>query len=398
MALESCPALPIHPVEVFVAYFQRRRGKQVTVYYWDAAAGKQARLSRAESRHLDELPDDEVRSWLAAWEKDHGREVRRVLLGKLAPTDPVAKLRDAALADWQLLRPIRANTLEDYRRYFDHAVAFFIGKHSLQDVRKWAAHVPAFPAFLRVERELGVDAVKQVCRNLLRFGRYLVKQRVLAAPWYLEAPKTGRPAGTPLPGYMTEQEVVAYARSLPAPWCLVPLLCYGGPLRPEECFALEKSDFLTGAEAAAATLTHKRLAREGLGSRLSISIDKTIVGPRVDYLTKTHYAAGVANMWSAACARAAAEVLRDLPEGRVFPGGRDGINKQYRDAVGAKGWGAKDWSRLAGVEFRLRDIRLELAKDQFRHSNISTTQRYMRIPPGLIKEARGGKQDFDDVG
>ena len=49
-----------------MAFFQRRPGKQgtqVKVYTWQN--GKQVALPRVKIRHLDNLADDQIESWLA---------------------------------------------------------------------------------------------------------------------------------------------------------------------------------------------------------------------------------------------------------------------------------------------------------------------------------------------
>ena len=384
-----------------MAYFQRRRGRQVTVYYW--SKGKVVPLSRAETRHLDDLRDEDIEAWLEKWEETGGVPRARSRRRSLHSTDDLAKWFASHMKDHEAYSQPSENTMKEYRYNLTYIEEYFVKHLSLKDFKKWWRHTANFGTYLTIEKSLQPPTVRKICQSLSRFGKYLVMQGELSHPWLVRAPRSKGKRQTPLIKKLTPEEAIGYANTLinekRTIWALEALLSYFGSLRPEEVYALEKSDFITGVAARRDAKTWDRFQKYGLGSGLSIRINKTLTGPKVLELTKTHYAKGVVNIWHKEAAILIAGLLKDLGEGRLFEDWtRNQVNYRYQLHVKPlTGLNSGD-RRRASANYLGKVIGLDpiLLQDHLRHSELETTMLYTRDPMDRDKET--GNQDFDDVG
>lgn len=382
-----------------MAYKWRKPNGDVYVSYYDRTTKAVATLDRALTAHLDPLPDPAVDAWVREWEASSGVARVRSRRRSLASDDALAGMIQAFLDEHAALRDAKASTRQDLRHHLEHyAVEFFVRHHAQRDVQRWAKHTAGFPLWLRTTHpNMRVTSVKKVIQSLRRFGEYLATHQVIPQPWLLPLPQTKQRPKTPLVRAITPEAVLAAAGKLPPRWALAVLLGYFASLRPEETYALAKSDFLTGDRAKRDAKTHGRFVKLGLGSGLAVSITKTKTRVGDEPLVKTHYAYGVVNIWSLEAARAAGTLLHNLPNGPLFAGKRQAIDREYRELVKPLlDCAAYDLRRASGL-YLGRTIGVEpfLLQDHFRHSTITTTMLYTRRP--LDEQETVDTQDFDDV-
>jgi integrase len=386
-----------------MAYFQRRRNNQVAVYFWNKDTGKPQQVSREETAELDVLSDDEVRAWLIKWEAANGRSRIRSRRRSLLKDDELSKLIEAHLAEHAALYAPSEGTMAEYRYHFEtYITPYFVRDKGAKDLKTWHTLTPSFGAYLIQEKKLSPGSVRKICQTLQRFGGFLVDQGLISHPWRVRSPRSKGKRTTPLSHRLGPEDALALADSLARAghplWALEMLLSYFGSLRPEEVYALNKEDFITGQAARSRARTWGRFQKHGLGSGLSVLIEKTHIGKEPSTLTKTHYARGVVNIWDSAAAVAIAALLRELPDGRLFGGTRAQINYQYRKiAKPTVNLNAQD-RRRASANYLGKEVGVDpiLLQDHLRHSEIETTMLYTRDPMDRNKDS--GNQDFDDVG
>jgi hypothetical protein len=382
-----------------MAFWDRRRNQQVTVYYWDRALKKQRVVPREVTAHLDDLADAEVEQWVAGWESSDGRARVRSKARALAASDQVAVLIQGFMEEHEALRDTGHRTRQDLRHCLEHyAVEYFVRQHATKNVRRWWLHTATFPVWLRATyNTLHIDTVKKIIHAVRRFGEYLATHHIIPQPWLIPLPRVRKRPTTPLLRAVAPEAALAAAAKLEPRWALVVLLGYFASLRPEETYALTKADFVTGTRAKRDAKTHARFAKQGLGSGLSVVVAKTKTRDGDTPLAKTHYAYGVVNVWSVEAAMAVAAAIRDLPDGPLFVERRWPLDRQYDGLIKPLlEASAYDLRRASGL-YLGREIGLEpfLLQDHFRHSVLTTTLLYTRRP--LDEQETAETQDFDDV-
>lgn len=380
-----------------MAYWNRRRGREVTAYYYDINQKKNVQVPRTETRHLDDLLDEDIDKWLEEWEQSKGiariRSVQRVVLG----TDELKRLIESHLEDHSIRRNTRDVTLNGYRYHFyTYIVPYFVSEKSEKDVRKWYLHMDPFPMDL-LKVGLHVKTVRGICQTLVRFGRYLVRQRVLSHPWLIEMPRTRDRRKVPLTRKLDPEQAIELASKLESKAALVVLLGYFASLRPEEIYALSVSDFITGQEARNRARAWKGLQKYGLGSGLSIYITKTSLKKAVKPETKTPQAKAVVNVFNVEAAKLIASHLKSI-DGRLFPENRYHLDKWYAEVIKPViGMNCKDLERAA-ANYLGKRVGLDpyTLQDHMRHAEMSTTLLYTRDPYEVQENT--GSLNLDDVG
>lgn len=372
-------------------------------YYYDRKLKKQVWVPLAITSLWDGLAREAADARFAEWLADSGiskvRSRRRSVSQDLETLflEYRAYLRDMRGAE-------RGTTTRDEEsRLRTYAVEYFVRHKATNSVSHWWQYTQTYGPWLRATYpDLKILTVKKLCQAVRRFGEYLAGRGIISQPWLVPAPKTRERRKTPLTKRLTPEEILSVSAALMTNnepmWALFVSLTYFATLRPEETYALSLSDFLTGATARSEAHTYARLASHGLGSGLSIHIHKTHIAAEPAALTKTHYATGITNIWSADGAKFIAGVLRGLPPGRLFPGTRSQLNAGYRALVKPLlGVNAKDIQRAAGFYLgRVKGLDPILLKDVFRHSVITTTMLYIRRPEDETEAP--AQQDFTDVG
>lgn len=382
-----------------MAYWQRRRDHQVTVYYYDRESKKVRAVPREEVAHLDPLSDEEVAAWVVDWESSHGYRRVRSRTRALVKSDRLASLIQGFLDDHAAMRETKDKLRQDMRRYLEHyIVGYFVQQNGEKSVRHWWRLTPDFPRWLRsTYPRLHITTIKKIIQTLRRFGVYLATHYVIPQPWLLQLPRIKQRPQTPLIRPLSPTDVFSIAKKLEPKWKLMVLLGYFASMRPEEIYVLTRADFLTGERAKRDAKTHSRFARAGIGSGLSVAITRTKTREGELPLMKTVYSYGVVNVWSAEAAKEIAAVVRAAGDGPFFPGSRYSLDREFKRIVRPLlAAPAYDLRRASGL-YLGREIGLDplLLQDHFRHSSIQTTMLYTRRP---LDEVEGADtQDFDDV-
>lgn len=384
-----------------MAYIHWRRGKQVTVYYYDKNTGKQIPLPRKQTKHLDGMPKDEVVKWVEDWERKHGKTVNRSERMHLREDDLLATL-------WRLYQTYRmkmknrseATAKTETENFEKHVVAFFVKKHQKKDPADWHPLVPAFHDHL-FEIGLADTTIQKILWSLERFGKYLVFRRHMTFPFVIYPPARENMKITPLKVERSPEDILTFVKNAQYTYKdidfnLAVLLGYFAALRPSELFALEKADLLTGENSLLDCKTAAGFKKHGLGSRLSVAIYKALTP---DGNVKTQGSRDIVHIWNADAAKAIAKLVKDKPDGRLFPFSIDWLERAWKDHVKSKLGVTPHDLRRASCLWLGREKRIEvtLLQDHMRHAEIETTLLYTRRPNPIQEKVKKSIQNFDDV-
>ena len=406
-----------------MAFIAARKGRKgIYVYYHDRNRGRQQQVPRKFTKHLDNATEEEIQAWLDEWEEKHGLAKQRSDRLRLADKDKLAVLWKNYQSHYFAINKRRdATEARETADFENHILPFFVGELENKKPETWHEHVPAFHAKL-FESGLSDQTVRYILWALQRFGEYLVWSRHMRFPYAIQTPSRENQKVTPLQVRLEPDELL---RQLKIPvrvrTCdnvegeggrphiltaadieLSVLLGYFASLRPAEQWALNKEDFLTGAVAERETKTLAGFRKHRLGSKLSVVINKTWQRkkpPVIEDLAKSHYSFGVVNVWYPAAAKRIAELLRERPDGRLFPLTYYGWFQAWRTLVMPKlKVSAHDLRRASGLYLgRTKRLELTLLQEHFRHAEIETTMLYIREPEVPDKPKVKNMQDFDDV-
>lgn len=387
----------------FVNY--RRKNKSVHVYYYDKSTAKLVQLPRSQTKHLDGKPADEVQAWVEKWEKEHG-------VAKERGTREVLKDDDKLLALWRqyqshrmATRKRRTGTASKEGLLFERdIVSFFVREHQTKDPALWHDLVPKFHTHL-FKKGIKDGTIQKILWTLERFGKHLVFQRYMSFPFVIQIPSRDNHKVTPLKVRKTPEDILKFVKDATIEcninFRLAILLGYFAGLRPSETFALSKSDLLTGDTAEKLSGTYNGFKKFNLGSRLAIDVCKTVFdgkdgAPRE--MTKTETSCGVVNVWNSEAAKMIASLVKEMPNGRLFPYSLGWLNRAWRQYVKPKLRSTPHDLRRASALYLGRTVRIDLTllQEHMRHAEIETTMLYTREPKRAEKTTKW-KQDFDDV-
>lgn len=405
-----------------MAFVVPRKGKKgIYVYYHDRATGKQQQVPRKKTKHLDKASQQEIQEWLDQWDKQHGRAAERSERINLKDDERLMQLWNQYKTQHTASSKRRIQAENSEQRLFDnHILPFFVGQLQNKTPESWHDQIPNFHAYL-FSKKLGDQTNRYVLWALRRFGEHLVWARHMNYPFAVKVPARQNPNTTPLEITLTPDQILNSIESSfgvsAKKWLkiggrpheiseddikLSVLIGYFGSLRPQEQWALEKSDFITGDVAEKHTKTLPGLRSYGLGTKLSIVISKSwqkTNPPKIEALTKSHYSAGVVNIWNPKAAKLIAELVKKKPAGRVFKMSYFGWFQLWRRTIYPKiGVSAHDLRRASGQYLgKVKRIDLMTLKEHMRHSEIETTILYTRDPAVPLLKANEKHQDFDDI-
>lgn len=382
----------------------RRNSKKVYVYYYDRIKKKLVQLPRKKTRHLDGVTPDEALKWLEEWEQDNGYAKARIDSITLGADDKLKVLWDHYQQSRMARRKRRVRTQNAETDLLEHFVApFFVRDHQRKDPTRWHELIPEFHTHL-LARSISTHTKKKVLWALERFGKHLVFHRLMTFPFNIQSLAREHQKTTPLKVRKTPTDILSFVKTHHFKdehinFRLAILLGYFAGLRPSELYALEKSDFFAGDSAIKYSKTHEGFSKINLGSKLSVKVDKTLIGNEVELLVKSHYSYGVVNIWNVAAAREIASYLKDMPSGRLFPFSRGWLDRAWREKLSDRLQAtAHDLRRASALHLgRTARIPLTLLQEHMRHAEIETTMLYTR-EPAIPDEKFAGDQDFDDVG
>jgi len=387
-----------------MAFFSRRRNSnKITVYYFDNVEGRQKQVPRRLTRILDDMADADITAWVEKWEAANGVVIDRTQRTLLKKSDELTTLWAAFQADHKALRDISATTARSQDNLFRrHILEYFLVAHQEKNPRRWHTLMPGLVVHLRGRERLSLDQVKRICWLMRRFGEYLQQYGILNHPWVIRIPaKRGR-RPTPLKVALEPDTVMSHARLLHEAGhnhaALMLLLGYFCSLSPSETYVLHREDFLTGNVAIKRTRTVAGLTKYGLGSRLSVIINKALISSGEEVLPKNDYRFGTVNVWRKDAALLIGAILKVCLPGKLLRMTRDqlyGIHRKYiQKPLNVT---AHDLRR-ASCLYLGRVIALDplLLQSHMRHAELSTTMLYTRQPDQIDKIV--AEADFDDVG
>lgn len=397
--------------------FYRNKFGHVIIQVYDADRKGTKKVPRKECAHLDGASDDIVMQWRAMYLRQRLREApvaeRAGEQRALAPTEEAAFLFKQFMDEHQRLRKTSGPTRKiEEARWRGYIEPYFVGDRRARDVRLWCMFVADFPTWLG-NSKLQTNQQKKVINLARRFGEFLTRHRKIPERWWFMLPVDNCSAVTPLSAELTPDDALKFAASAPCRAQLLLLLGYFASLRPEESFALQKRDFLTGDKARSLARTHARFASAGLGSGLSIAITKAHKKDRQISEPKTRSSRAVVNIWNGDAARMIAERLRELPDGWLFPSKNEGrplgrealFSYWFKYGLKTKADGQEGEALMTMHDLRRAsclylgrtlDLPVTLLQEHMRHSDIKTTMLYMRRPE--VKFAAPEEQNWDDVG
>lgn len=414
-----------------MASWYPRRGNCITVYFYDKVSQKLSTLPRSQTKHLDGKPEAEIDAWVNTWAEENGHKVHRALKHSLRDSDELTILWNEFQDFVQEIKKIETKT-RDARDsdFYLYVVPYFVERCGEKDVRNWYKHVKKFTLFISAESGLKnpVDRKKKIWL-VRRFGEYLVTSNILSQPWVLVMPSTKVKPKTPLRVRRDPEEILSMARRLlakadePRPrtmttpsgkvvgltktrfsndklMALSLVIGYFASLGPGEVYGLYKEDFLTGAFAKQVVeATHSELQKHGLGSGMTISVERQLGDASIEKYVKNDYRCGPVNVWDVEAARLIASIIKEMPSGRLFPLSRGRLDKLHGKHIkSVLQLTAHDLRRSSALHLgRTVKLTLETLQKHLRHAEIETTMLYIREPE-VSQQKNLERQDFDDVG
>lgn len=350
--------------------FWRRYSHGVVVFYREE--GKQCRLGRDETRHLDTEPDHNIDQWVANWSL--ANEGAKPQTEHLTHADTLSLVE--AFCTYLVARKKSPKTIAQHRHNLTaHCLPFFVSLHQLTAPALW----PTKSVRLLEHLEgLGVGArtINTANVSMRVFWNWLLEEGKGAGPLLLRN-AVQEANETPLNFTVTPEEVLAYAYKSPEATALA-WLGFFFSLRPQEVVALRPSDFRAG-KAATELECCKVMAEAKLYGRLAVNITRQRVGNK--FTAPKSDSKGWVACFHEEAARVIVEVLRGLPPDKlIFEHRLDWLFRVWK-REGYPGLTLKDLRRASiywlGHHTKLPFIAL---KNHARHSDPSTTALYVRRP------------------
>ena len=363
-------------------YFQRRKNRKGITVYYTALDGSIKTVPRHYVEHLDNEPPHNIQAWIAnneaRWEASAG-----VPLG-LQLSD--SRLEGLA-SSWVAFREKRGYGIKNTRTRAAHALRddvfpYFLSRDPpLTDPANWPS---ASFGLVEWQEKAGISEANRIhSRTALRkFWKWLADTRQILPGLDLPLDMTRRSAQpTTLAYTLTPDEVLEFARVQPdSSIRLMALLGYFGSLRPQELFALRRSDFFAG-NAVADKECCRVMARYGFFGKLAVNITRQ---HRQDgsFTTPKAFSAGLVAIWNERAATMIREVLLTAKDA-------DGQLFKFKP-----NWCAELWKRQGIQGLTLHDLRkasmywlghhgnmdLIPLKNHARHAKVETTMIYCRRP------------------
>lgn len=364
-----------------MAYWYRKNGKYVTVYFEHPDTGVQTQLKRKATKHLDRQPDQAIELWVEEWARlNEAKEARRDTIGATPEQENAFK---GFLLHLEKEDERARNTLRNYRRWLKWAVEYF----REEPLASWPKTSRGFGTWLLSEKRVSESETKAANRAIAKFWRWAEEEELPGVEGVLKV-KGGkkRYKPTPLQRTMTPDEALALAWRAPSPFNLMVLVGYFMSLRPQETFALTPDNFLAGKEAAALEC-NLVLGQHGLYNRLAYYVEEQIVDTG-DEDDPKDYSFGWVGCFDERAARLIIRLLENFT-------GFDKKPNHYYNL----------WRQSKASDFTLKDLRRAsiywlghyttlppgALQNHARHQSIETTQLYMRRPGEGPREA-GGKR------
>ncbi len=368
-----------------MAFWQKKSGSRVFVYFWDKLAMKQRTLPRDETRGLDSLTEAEIDAWVRNWELVNERG--SASQAHVPLSDPLWIA--AVEAFCQFLQTDFARhpyTIQIHRRnLLVFALPYFRDELGLKDLGDIREHSRLVSPWLRTKLQIAESKIKAIHHSLSMFWNWLSEEGIASGKLVLRNRRLG-PRQTPLKHLPTPQDILAW-ESARANLSLLLLLGYFFSLRPQETFALQVNDFVAG-RLAQSQESCRVMAAAGLYDRLLVKVYRQ-KSRGLDHMPDPKAnSKGLVACFSEEAAKIIVKELnqreRDEP---LFPFGAD--------------WYFKSWRRYGYPDLTLKDCRraslywlghytkldVVALRNHARHKSIETTALYTRRPLDLSVSA-----------
>ena len=402
--------------------FYRDKGNRVIAQIYLVDQRRQIKIPRKYIKHLDRLTNtEEIQTFIDNW-ANLEYPALKIKARFFAEKDEAKVLFDKFVISTDTLREngLSEETKRDfYYQYFEKYIGKFFGARGIKDVRAWGFHLIDLRDWLLHHESKSRKLTSRVLSRLEQFSKYLVEARIIAEPWLVNKPDTGANDHTPLPREIKPEDIMGFAqKALKAEEprediALLALIGFYMGLRPGETFALKREDFFTGEQSEKRSITNLRFAKYGLGSKLTVVINKQKKRDKItregDKITarevntpppKTPGSKGYVTCWDKDAAKAIAVILQGRQTGPLFVQTRDVLFDKWAEVTKSGELAditLHDLRRASGFYLgRILDIPFALLQDHLRHKDPRTTHKYTRRPKDDYN-VTADQQDFDDV-
>lgn len=358
-----------------MAYFQRS-GSRVRVFVYSAEDGKPKALPRKKTKHLDSQPDDVVRLIV---EREWGRPKAQ---SHEPPLDLQKQFEGFLL--YSEGRGKSQATLKQYKTCFlKYIVPFFVGQENLP-VNLWPSVSVKLLPFLK-DNDVSNHNILKANSTLSQFWKWLCEEgSVEDVSLRLRRP-TIKKQKTPLRKAINPSDVLSFARNCNDESVKLMALCgYFMSLRTQETLALRREIFIAGSRAEALQCC-KAMKQVGLYSRLAAKIqEQRGVNWRKGGAVPKADSAGWVACFDEQAAIEIVAIIRNKEGYFLNHFSPEWLIRKWRRGVkgtALQGVTLKDLRRASlywlGHNSNLPIVAL---KHHARHSNITTTELYLRRP------------------
>ena len=369
-----------------MAFWQRRNNNRIYVYTYKD--GKQAALSRSLTKHLDVEPDYNIDTWVKQYSEQH--EGKKRDLEDYLTNKNLEKLLEQFCIYLETQKR-SSGTIWAYRNYLPRYVFPYFLEQELTDPNHWVESSSKLTEHLLL-KDLTPGIVHRCILCTKKFYRWLQEERIVTNPYnlFLRNPIQHQKS-TPSKKSLTPVDIIKFASKIDVEddIKLLTLIGYFFSLRPQETFALLKTDFRAGSPVSMLKSTSGML-KAGLYTKFAVNIAKQ--KRRKEIVPPKSFSIGWVNCFDETAAKMIVELLKKYESDVLFPLTPDRYFKRWKD----EGIGV-----LLKTTVTLKDLRrtslwylghstnLDIVhlREHARHQDIKTTQLYLRTPEETLERS-----------
>lgn len=350
--------------------FWRKDGTRVSVY--TSRDGRQRRLPRDLTRHLDREPDHNIDTWVHNWALVNERTVAQAVV--LTNQDVLTLVE--TFCTYLSTRKKSPKTISQHRHNLTrYCLPFLVQAEGLVDPVQWPTRSVRLLEHLQ-GRGVAARTINTCNVSMRVFWNWLVEEGRATGTLLVRNAIVGAQA-TPLGFTVTPDDIIK--RLYPSPELrLLALIGYFFSLRPQELVSLRPCDFRAGSIAAELDAC-KAAAKHHLFGRFAVNITRQRVGQEFK-TPKANSKGWVACFHEVAAREIVASLQRRKPDELLFSHRLD--------------WWFRLWARDGYPGLALKDLRraslywlghftelpFTALKNHARHADPSTTALYTRRP------------------
>jgi hypothetical protein len=352
---------------VEMIFFRDKKGR-VYLQVWDAKVKRGKVLPRADSKHLDQLRDEEVQAFI----------------DELHPPKDKPKLCETRKLGERWLKHLEERkydpqTVQQRRSGLESIFSFFIDEENLS-IKTWPDHTAKFFRWME-KKKYKPGRVRIVNTSLRMFYKWLAEENEVRPTQLALRKSVADRSKTPLARPLGPDEVLEWAYRCKIPEIkFIGLVGYFFSLRPQESFALVRQDFRNSSE-----ITKLECVKTMSAATLDASL-VVYIGKQKQKLNKVvPYAKKGSNGWVCCFNRAAAGMILEMilklqPQELICKTTNENIYSLWRKH-GMPGLSIKDLRRASAyyLGHYSKFTPLQLMK-HMRHKKIETTMIYCRRP------------------